>query len=255
VRWGREKRSRAVEEEDRRVTAYHEAGHALVSALTPNLDPVHKVTIVSRGMALGLTMSLPERDDFYMRRTKLLGMIAMCYGGRVAEELVFDDVSAGAANDIEQATRFAKMMVCEFGMSEAVGPVKYTLDQESPFLGREFHLGADISEQTMELIHREIRKILETQYERARALVRTHRAKLDAIAQGLLRHETLTGEEVAAVVRGDDLEEFRAARERDRLQKEHEAHERAAAASRSKTSGSLADAGDGIADARGLAPS
>ncbi|MCC6673189.1 MAG: ATP-dependent zinc metalloprotease FtsH [Planctomycetes bacterium] len=214
VRWGREKRSRQVEEEDRKVTAYHEAGHALVSMSVPELDPIHKVTIVSRGMALGATMSLPERDDLHLRRRKLLGMIAMCYGGRAAEEVVFGDVSAGAQNDIEKATGIARTMVCELGMSEAVGPVKYTTDQENPFLGSDFQLSASISERTLELIHAEIRGILDAQYKRALDIIRTQRQKLDQVVQALLRHETLSGEEVAAILRGDDLEEFRAARER-----------------------------------------
>ncbi|MEM7205690.1 MAG: ATP-dependent zinc metalloprotease FtsH [Planctomycetota bacterium] len=218
VKWGREKRSRAMEEEDRRVTAYHEAGHALVSSLVPGLDPVHKVTIVSRGMALGATMSLPERDDYHMRKTKLLGMIAMCYGGRIAEDVVFGDISAGAQNDIEKATHLAKVMVCELGMSEKVGPVKYAMDQDSPFLGREFRLSADLSPQTLELIDGEVRQILDVQYQRAKDLIESNRPHLDLIAEGLLKYETLTGDEVGAVLRGDDLGEFRAARERKEAQ-------------------------------------
>ncbi len=242
VKWGREKRSRAMEEEDRRVTAYHEAGHALVSSLIPGLDPVHKVTIVSRGMALGATMSLPERDDYHLRRNKLLGMIAMCYGGRLAEEMVFADVSAGAQNDIEKATHLAKVMVCELGMSEKVGPVKYTLDQENPFLGREFRMSADVSQPTLELIDREVRAILDGQYKRARELLVAHRSQLDAIADGLLKHETLSGDEVGAVLRGDNLEDYRAAQER----KEKQAARAAAAAAQDEPNVGLAGA-EGLA--------
>src|SRR5690606_13509993 len=133
-------------------------------------------------------------------------------------------ISAGAQNDIEQATHLAKVMVCELGMSEVIGPVKYTSDSESPFLGREFHLRPDLSEQTMQTIDREVRAILDEQYRRAVDLIRTHRGVLEAISDGLLKHETLSGEEVVAIVRGDSLDEFRAAQDR-RL-----AEERAAAA-------------------------
>ena len=214
VRWGREKKSRAIEEEDRKVTAYHEAGHAIVSCLTPNQDPVHKVTIVSRGRALGSTMSLPEKDDYNHWRKKLLGRIVVCYGGRVAEEIVFGDVSAGAQNDIEQATNLAKVMICELGMSQLVGPIKYTTDDANPFLGREFRLANDLSEKTLEMLNEEVRAMISEQYETARRLLQEHRHELDLVAQALLRHETLNGDEVAAVLRGDDLDEFRKAQAR-----------------------------------------
>ena len=214
VRWGREKRSRAVEEEDKKVTAYHEAGHALVSIQIPELDPVHKVTIVSRGMALGATMSLPEKDDYHLRKKKLLGMIAMAYGGRIAEDIVFGDVSAGAQNDIEQATNIAKTMVTELGMSEKIGPINYSRRGDSGYLGGDTAIAYDLSPDTMEEIHKEIRRIIQEQYSRAKALILDRREHLDRIANALLVHETLTGEEVSAVVRGDSLEEFRAAKER-----------------------------------------
>jgi cell division protease FtsH len=159
-------------------------------------------------------MSLPERDDYNMRREKLKGIIAMCYGGRAAEEIVFGDVSVGAQNDIEKATNFARMMVCEFGMSDAVGPIRYAVEQYNEFLGRDFRLAGDIAPGTLELIDREVRGILDQAYERARRLMIEHRGELEIVAQGLLKYETLTGEEVSAIVRGDNLEEFRAARER-----------------------------------------
>jgi len=216
VRWGREKRSRAIEEEDKKVTAYHEAGHAIVSIKTPDQDPVHKVTIVSRGRALGATMSLPEKDDYNHWRKKLLGRIAVCFGGRIAEEVVFGDVSAGAQNDIEQATNLARVMVCELGMSAKVGPIKYTADEENPFLGREFRVAATVSERTLELLDEEVKRIVDEQYQAATDLLREHRKGLDLVAQALLKHETLSGDEVAAVLRGDDLEEFRQAQLRQR---------------------------------------
>ena len=211
VRWGREKKSRAIEEADRKVTAYHEAGHAIVSVMTQDQDPVHKVTIVSRGRALGATMSLPEKDDYNHWRKKLLGRIAVCFGGRVAEEIVFGDISAGAQNDIEQATNLAKVMVCELGMSTKVGPIKYTTDDQNPFLGREFRLASDLSEKTLELINEEVRRLITEQYDAARNLLVAHRTSLDRLAEALLKHETLSGDEVGAVLRGDDLEEYRAA--------------------------------------------
>ncbi len=211
VRWGREKKSRAIEEEDKKVTAFHEAGHAIVSILTPDQDPVHKVTIVSRGRALGATLSLPEKDDYNHWRKKLLGRIAMCFGGRVAEEIVFGDVSAGAQNDIEQATNLARVMVCELGMSSKVGPIKYTADDENPFLGREFRIGSNVSQKTLELIDEEVKRIVDEQYRVATSLLREHRQGLEAVAKALLKHETLSGDEIAAVLRGDDVDEFRQA--------------------------------------------
>ena len=223
VRWGREKRSRAIEEEDKKVTAYHEAGHAIVSMLTPDQDPVHKVTIVSRGRALGATMSLPEKDDYNHWQKKLLGRIAVCFGGRIAEQLVFGDVSAGAQNDIEQATNLARVMVCELGMSDKVGPIKYTADDENPFLGKEFRLSGGVSQRTLELIDDEVRRIVDEQYQAATTMLEEQRASLDAIAEALLKYETLSGDEVGAVLRGDDLEEFRAAQERQRQSAELEA--------------------------------
>ncbi|MBK8100268.1 MAG: ATP-dependent zinc metalloprotease FtsH [Planctomycetes bacterium] len=214
VRWGREKRSRAIEEEDRKVTAFHEAGHTLVSCLTPDQDPVHKVTIVSRGRALGATLSLPEKDDYNHWRKKLLGRIAVCFGGRIAEDIVFGDISAGASNDIEQASNLARVMVCELGMSERVGPIKYTTDDQNPYLGREFHLAGDISQKTLDVINDEVRRIIDEQYAAARKLIQDHRPALDRLAAALLKHETLNGDEVGAVIRGDDLDEYRAAQVR-----------------------------------------
>ncbi|MFO1052961.1 MAG: ATP-dependent zinc metalloprotease FtsH [Planctomycetota bacterium] len=217
VRFGREKRSRMRDQDDLRVTAFHEAGHAVVSTLIPGLDPIHKVTIVSRGLALGLTTSLPERDDYHHRRNKLLGMIAMCYGGRIAEELEFGEMSAGAQNDIEQATNIAKLMVCELGMSDVAGPINYTAPRGTDFLGRDFAISYDVSQETLAALNKEVRRICEDQYSRAKDLLLTHRAQLDLVATGLLKYETLTGDEVAAILRGDDLDSFRAARARSEL--------------------------------------
>jgi len=228
VRWGREKKSRAIEEEDKKVTAYHEAGHAIVSMMTPDQDPVHKVTIVSRGRALGATMSLPEKDDYNHWQKKLLGRIAVCYGGRIAEQLVFGDVSAGAQNDIEQATNLARVMVCELGMSEKVGPIKYTADDENPFLGSEFRLSGGVSERTLQAIDDEVRRIIDEQYQSTIKMLEKHRKELDTLAEALLKYETLSGEEVGAVLRGDDLAEFMKSQDRQRESVEREAKRREA---------------------------
>jgi cell division protease FtsH len=250
VRWGREKRSRAMEEEDRRVTAYHEAGHALVSIKIPDLDPVHKVTIVSRGMALGATMSLPERDDYHTRKNKLLGLIAMCYGGRIAEETTFGDISAGAQNDIEKATEVARMMVCQLGMSEAIGPINYGAKNDISYLGREQTLAYDLSQDTMEQIHAEVRRIIQEQYARAEKIIEEHAEVLHAIAESLLKHETLSGQEVLAIARGDDLDEFRTAQERALKAKEakEEARNLASAAAEERDEPDV-----GLSGAEGLA--
>ena len=230
VRWGREKKSRAIEEEDKKVTAYHEAGHAIVSVLTPDQDPVHKVTIVSRGRALGATLSLPEKDDYNHWRKKLLGRMAVCFGGRIAEEIVFGDCSAGAQNDIEQATTLARVMVCELGMSPKVGPIKYTADDENPFLGREFRLGSGVSEKTLELLDSEVRRLVDEQYAAATRLLTDNRQKLDMVAMALLKHETLSGDEVGAILRGDDVDEFRQAQQRQQQQQPQKRPEPAARA-------------------------
>ena len=162
-------------------------------------DPIHKVTIVSRGRSLGATMSLPEKDDYNHWRKKLLGRIAVCFGGRIAEDVVFGDISAGAQNDIEQATNLARVMVCELGMSEKVGPIKYTSDQENPYLGAEFKMAADVSQKTMDLIDGEVRRIIEEQYEHAQNLIESHRDALDRIANALLEFETISGDEISGV--------------------------------------------------------
>jgi cell division protease FtsH len=202
VRWGREKRTRRMLEEDRKVTAYHEAGHALVGARISEVDPVHKVTIIARGMALGATMYLPDKDDYHMRRSKLLGMIAMSYGGRLAEDIVFGDISAGAQNDIQQATRIARTMVAEWGMSDSVGAINYASQSDNDFLGREFRLGGEHSEETAKLIDSEVKRILDECYERAREILIADRKILDEIAEALMLYETITGEEVDAIVAG-----------------------------------------------------
>ncbi len=207
VMLGLERKSMVLSEEERRLTAYHEAGHALVSLKVPGLDPIHKVTIVPRGRALGLTFSLPEEDRHNYTKQYILGRLAMAYGGRVAEELVFgpDKVTTGAAQDIQQATEMARRMVTQFGMSEAVGPITVGDREAEIFLGREVVQRREISERTAELVDTELKRVLGEAYERARQILLQHRATLDRVAAALLERETLDREEVELVVAGKPL--------------------------------------------------
>ncbi|HET6202259.1 MAG TPA: ATP-dependent zinc metalloprotease FtsH [Planctomycetota bacterium] len=209
VRFGRAKKSRVMEREDRLVIAYHEAGHALVAALLPDAERPHKVTIIPRGMALGLTMKLPEKDRRTTTRKRMRAEISVAYGGRIAEALACEDISSGAHDDIRRATELARLMVCEWGMSEQVGPVHYGERMGSDFLGQEFSLGRNHSEAQAEQIDREVRAILDSCYGRAEALLQNHRAELGRVAEGLLLHETLTGVEVTALIEGTTPEALR----------------------------------------------
>lgn len=204
VRFGRERRSRVLDEEDRRYTAYHEAGHALVNVLIPECEPLHKVTIIPRGLAyLGATMQLPEKDKYHYRKKELEGQMAVLMGGRVAEELIFGDVTSGGRSDIKQATELARRMVCEWGMSEVMGPLAYGEREEHIFLGREIDRRIDYSEQTAQQIDAEIRRLVEAAEARARQLITTHRDALVRIAEELLKREVLDGEEIERLVRGE----------------------------------------------------
>ena len=202
VMLGVERRSLVISEEERRLTAYHEAGHALLHLLVPGLDPLHKVTIVPRGRALGITSSLPEEDRHSYPRDFILGRLVVAYGGRVAEELVFgpDKVTTGAARDYVQATELARRMVTEFGMSEAVGPIALREAEPAVFLGRELVQRREISERTAQTVDSEVRRLASEAYQRARELLRTNLTQLHTLAGALLQRETLTGEEVTALV-------------------------------------------------------
>src|SRR6266705_5057108 len=207
VMLGLERKSMVLSEEERRLTAYHEAGHALVSLKVPGLDPIHKVTIVPRGRALGLTFSLPEEDRHNYTKQYILGRLAMAYGGRVAEELVFgpDKVTTGAAQDIQQATEMARRMVTQFGMSDAVGPIAVGDREAEIFLGREVVQRREISERTAELVDTELKRMLGAAYERAREIITARRDVLDRLAQALLERETLDHGDVDLVVAGKPL--------------------------------------------------
>ncbi|MBW2278674.1 MAG: ATP-dependent zinc metalloprotease FtsH, partial [Deltaproteobacteria bacterium] len=201
VMMGTERRSMIISEKDKRITAFHEAGHALVARLIPGTDPVHKVTIIPRGRSLGLTQLLPEEDRLNLTKTYTEAKIAWAMGGRIAEEIVFDELSTGAGMDIQTATDLARKMVCDWGMNDKLGPVYYGKKEEAIFLGREIAQHQEYSEQTAELIDAEVRKTVMDQYNRARGLVETNRKALDRIAMGLLEFEVLDGVAVDDILR------------------------------------------------------
>jgi cell division protease FtsH len=192
---GPEKRSRVLSEQEKRITAYHESGHAVVGRILPNTDPIHKVTIVSRGSALGYTLSLPLEDIHLYRKSRFEDMIAMLLGGRVAEEVIFGEVTTGAENDLREATRLARKMVTEFGMSERLGPVTYGEKEELVFLGKELGVERNYSDKIATLIDEETRAIIDKAYTRAKKILQEHRSILDKLAEKLLKEETVEGEE------------------------------------------------------------
>jgi cell division protease FtsH len=206
VLMGSERKSLVLSEQERKTTAFHEAGHTLVGRSLPGTDPIHKVTIIPRGMALGVTQTLPREDRVSMDKVKAENMIAFLMGGRVAEEAVFNQKTTGAGNDIERATEFARRMVCEWGMSDILGPLTFGKKEEAIFLGREISQHRDYSEQTAQTIDREVRDIVERNYHRARQLIAENIAALHRIAEALLEFETIDGEEVDRLIRGEKIE-------------------------------------------------
>jgi cell division protease FtsH len=201
VRWGRERRSLAMTDEDKKSTAWHEAGHALVNVLLEHTHPLHKVTIIPRGQALGSTMYLPKDDVLSRKRKELQDIIAMTMAGRIAEEIVSDDISSGAAGDIQQATQTARAMVTQWGMSDKLGMIQYGDSNEYVFLGREMVRSKDYSEHTAQEIDAEVKRIINDGYQRAKALIDDNRDKLELIANCLLEHETLEGAQVVEIIR------------------------------------------------------
>ena len=200
VRWGRERRSLAMTDEEKRDTAWHEAGHALVNVLLEHTHPLHKVTIIPRGRALGLTMMLPKQDVHSQRRKNLLDDLAVTMGGRIGEQIVSDDVSTGAGGDIQQATTYARAMVCQFGMSDKMGMILYGSDDER-FMGRDLGRSKDYSEHTAQEIDAEVKRIIDEAYARAKKLIDDNRDKLELIAKALLEFETLDGQQVEDLIR------------------------------------------------------
>ena len=200
VLMGLERKSMVLSEEEKKTTAYHEAGHALIARLLPETDPIHKVTIIPRGRALGLTQQLPETDRHTYSKEYLLNSICILMGGRVAEEIVLNEKTTGAANDIERATSIARRMVCEWGMSEQLGPLTFGKREEHIFLGREIARHQDYSEQTAIEIDREVRSIVENCYEQTKAILTEHLDILHAIAQELLEKETLQKKDIDRII-------------------------------------------------------
>jgi cell division protease FtsH len=200
VRWGKERRSLALSEKEKQNTAYHEAGHALLLELLPNTEPLHKVTIIPRGPSLGSTMWLPEEDKYTNRKNELLAGLAVSMGGRVAEEIVFGDITNGARGDIKTATAVARRMVCEWGMSEKMGMVEYGEHEDYVFLGRDISRARDYSEATAEQIDQEVRKLLDDAYQTAKNTLIAHRDTLEAIAKALLEYETLDGPQIKEII-------------------------------------------------------
>lgn len=205
VLMGSERRSMVLGEHERKTTAYHEAGHTLVGRSLPQTDPIHKVTIIPRGRALGVTQTLPKEDRVSMDREKAENMIAFLMGGRVAEEIIFNQKTTGAGNDIERATDLARKMVCEWGMSDTLGPLSFGGKQEQIFLGREIGQTRDYSEQTAQTIDREVKNIVDVNYRRAHEILREKIAALHRIAEALLEFETIDGEEVEQLIRGEKI--------------------------------------------------
>ncbi|MBI3148017.1 MAG: ATP-dependent metallopeptidase FtsH/Yme1/Tma family protein [Betaproteobacteria bacterium] len=199
---GAERRSMVMPEEERKNTAYHESGHAVVARCLPKTDPVHKVTIIPRGRALGVTMQLPEQDRYSQDRDRLLSTIAVLFGGRLAEELFMNQMTTGASNDFERATEIARRMVTQWGMSDALGPMVYGENEGEVFLGRSITTHKNVSEATMQQVDAEIRRIIDQQYSLARGLLEQNRDKVEAMAKALLEWETIDAEQIEDIMQG-----------------------------------------------------
>ncbi len=209
VRYGRQKRSRTLEDEDRRITAYHEAGHAVVASIVEETDGPHKVTIIPRGRALGATMVLPEKESYHMQRKRMFGQLAVLFGGRASEEQFCGDISAGASDDIHRATELARAMVTELGMSEKIGPINYAERQGSDFLGTELLSSRWHSDETSREIDEEIKRMLDDAYQKASDIVRDHAEEVERLTVNLLEYETINSAEIAGILEGIPMEELR----------------------------------------------
>ena len=200
---GPERRSRLITDRERRVVAYHESGHAIIAHVVRDADPLRKVSIIPRGMSGGVTLTVPERDRYLLPRSYFVDRIAVGLGGRVAEEIVFGDISNGASDDIQQITRMARAMVMKYGMSDRMGPLQIGSQEENPFLGRELTEQRDYSEEVAESLDSEVQRIVNEQHDRVRNILRIHRLRLDAVAEALLARETLEEEEFVEVFEGN----------------------------------------------------
>jgi cell division protease FtsH len=205
IMMGTERKSLLISDKEKKVTAYHEAGHALVGFMQPDMDPLHKVTVIPRGRALGVTSFLPSDDRYTRTKENLEQMLAMMMGGRAAEELVFDSITSGASDDIKRATDLARKMVCEWGMSEQLGPLSFGHKDETVFLGREIQQHKDYSEETAVTIDQEVRRIVESAYGTAKKVLEDHLRELHALAQALLDRELLDSTEIRAIIEGREL--------------------------------------------------
>jgi cell division protease FtsH len=199
---GPERKSRVMSDREKRVIAYHEGGHALVAHVLPNTDPVHKISVISRGRALGYTLTLPEQDKFLMTREELTDELAMLLGGRVAEELIVGDITTGAANDIERATKIARQMVTEYGMSDVIGPLTLGQKQHEVFLGRDFQSQPDYSDSVAFEIDNEVRQMIDQAHDEALEILQLHRETLDQLASTLIERETIDREDVEKMLAG-----------------------------------------------------
>jgi len=196
-----------MSEKEKETTAYHEGGHALVALYMPGHDPLHKVTIIPRGRALGVTMSLPEKDRYGFSRQEIQAKLAMMFGGRVAEELIYgaEHVTTGAADDIRQATNLARRMVTEWGMSDKLGRLRYSENEEEVFLGHSVTQRKNVSDATAKIIDDEIRRIIDEAEQKAHSLLTEYIDQLHAVAKALLEYETLSGDEIKALIRGEPI--------------------------------------------------
>jgi cell division protease FtsH len=199
---GAERKSMVITPEDKKKTAYHESGHAVIGMTLPGCDPVHKVTVIPRGRALGVTMSLPETDRFSLYQDQMLAQISMLFGGRVAEEIFVGSISTGASNDFERATSIARDMVTRYGMSAALGPMVYGENEGEVFLGRSVTTHKNMSETTMQKVDAEIRRILDEQYALATKILTESRDKVEAMTAALLEYETIDAEQIGDIMAG-----------------------------------------------------
>lgn len=205
---GKERRSLILSDEEKRITAYHEAGHAMVAKLLPGTDPVHKVTIIPRGRALGVTMQLPEADRHSYSKTYLTNNLMVLLAGRVAEEVVFETITTGAGNDIERATNMARKMVCEWGMSDVIGPMAVGEQGEEVFIGREWAHSRNFSEDTARVVDAEVKKLVENARMSCHRLLTDNLDRLHALAAALLERETISGEDIDLIIKGEPLPPF-----------------------------------------------
>lgn len=203
---GAERKSMVMSEDDKRLTAYHEAGHAIVGRIVPEHDPVYKVTIIPRGRALGVTMFLPEEDKYSLNKTQLESQLASLFGGRVAEELIYgkQKVTTGASNDIERATEIARNMVSKWGLSDELGPLSYNENEDEVFLGRSVTQHKNVSDETHRKIDKEVRRIIDAAYDRAREILTGHDKQLHLMADALMRYETIDAKQIDQIMNGQE---------------------------------------------------